>query len=121
MQNDLIIRPINDESLEDYRAVANLYGYAYPEEQTDPVGLKISDRVLDRKYTCERYVAEHRGLIAGVGCFEHWESFYHPREYLLHVIVAPDYQKQAIGHAVYHYTMEKLEKLKPTEVHVWIK
>lgn len=121
MQEDLIIRPFDDQKQEDYRALAALYGYAYPEEQTTPIGLKISDRVRVCKYDCERYVAERNGRIAGVGCFEHWESFYHPHKYLLHVIVAPNYQKQNIGHAVYRYTMNRLEKFEPIEVHTWVR
>lgn len=104
MKNDLINRSPDVESQEDYRAMADLFSYAYPEEQINSIGLKISDRTCDRKYTCERNVAERGGRIAEVGCFEHWESFYHPHKYLLHVIVPPDYQKNSIGHAVYRYT-----------------
>lgn len=121
MQKDFIIHPLDDKKQEDYRAIAALYNYAYPEEQTTPIELKISDHVRLSKYNCERYVAEQNGRIAGVGCFEHWESFYHPHKYLLHVIVAPSYQKQSIGHAVYRYTMNRLEKLEPIEVHSWVR
>lgn len=121
MRNDLIIRQFDRENREDYRAMARLYGYAYPDEQADPMLLKLSDQVRERKFTCERYLCESNGVIAGIGCFEHWESFYHPRKYLIHVIVTPEYQRQGIGYDLYRYTLKNLEKLNPREVQTWVR
>src|SRR5689334_6092593 len=101
MQEELIIRPLNDGNLEDYAALAALYGYAYPEEPITPFELKMSDMMgaLDRCH--KRRLAELGGRVVGVGGFEHWESFYHPHKYLLHVIVTPQFQNRNIGRALY--------------------
>lgn len=120
MQEELIIRPLNDGNLEDYAALAALYGYAYPEESITPFELKMSDMMgaLDRPF--KRRLAELGGRIVGVGGFEHWESFYHPDKYLLHVIVAPQFQNRNIGRALYLDTIKRLETLDPVEVQCWI-
>ena len=121
MRNDLTIRRLTDKNLQSYEAVAQLYDYAYPLEKITPLSLLMDDYARSQNYVCERFIAEQNNIVAGTACFEHWAEFYHPRKFLLHVIVAPNFQKQGVGAALYLRANEELEKHNPLSVAAWIR
>jgi ribosomal protein S18 acetylase RimI-like enzyme len=121
MQKAFIIRPFDGEKQEDYRMLAALYGYAYPEEPITPFELKMNDRSKADDHVCKRFFAEQYGIITGVVCLEHWESFYHPHKFLLHIIVAPKFQHQGMGSELYLNITKQLEKLNPVEIYSWVR
>ncbi|MBC7797458.1 MAG: GNAT family N-acetyltransferase [Pyrinomonadaceae bacterium] len=120
MSNELIIRPIITNNQRDYRAITALHNYAYPEEQRTFVAYKVADKMRDAKLVRRRWIAEQDNVIKGAGTFEHWESFYHPNKYLLHIIVDQQYQRNGIGTALYLEVMRELEAQKPQFAKTWI-
>jgi ribosomal protein S18 acetylase RimI-like enzyme len=120
MTDNYVIRPQLQSSMEDYKAIAALYSYAYPGESVTATSLKLADSGLTVDFVCKRWIAEQNGIVRGVGCFEHWEAYFHPDKYLLHIIVDPNYQNRGLGSALYHAVMEDLEKRQPQFVRTWV-
>ncbi|MEP6924546.1 MAG: GNAT family N-acetyltransferase [Pyrinomonadaceae bacterium] len=120
MSQALVIRSQNFADQADYHALAALYKYAYPEEQSTAMALKLTDNARSAEHVCERFFAEQNGVIKGVGVFEHWADYFHPDKYLLHLIVAPEFQNQGVGSALYRHTTEQLEKQQPQFVRAWV-
>ena len=120
LTNGLTIRSQIKDSSDDYRALATLYRYAYPEESVTATGLELADNARPPEFVCRRWFAEENGMIRGVGGFEHWESYFHPDKYLLHIIVAPDFQNRAIGSALYDQVLKDLELRRPQFARAWI-
>lgn len=118
-ERDLHIRPFADTS-DDYQALASLFAYAYPEEKPSPIELRLLDKFRDPKFICERWVAVEDGSVKGVGGFEHWEAFYHPHRYLLHIVVSPEEQGKGLGSALYEQAMTRLVTLRPQLVRAWL-
>jgi GNAT superfamily N-acetyltransferase len=116
---NLIFRPLDRQNLEDYQALSELFEYAYPEEKTTALALKIADNLRPAKFICRRWLAEQDGVIKGVAGFEHWAEFYQPDKYLLHLIVAPQFQQQGIGTFLYQNLMNELEKVQPQSARIW--
>lgn len=121
MSDNLIIRQQIFDSQNDYKALAGLSNYAYPEELITVNGLKLADAARPAKMICERWFAEQNGLIVGVGSFEHWATYYHPHKYLLQIIVAPEFQRQGIGNALSNHVIQQLEKRQPQFAQIWIR
>lgn len=120
MSNNLIIRPQTIDNPNDYKALAGLYRYAYPEQSSTASGIKWSDNARAPELIQERWFAEQNNVITGVGGFEHWEAFHHPDKYLLHLIVSPEHQGQGVGTALYNHVIEQLEKRRPHFVRTWV-
>lgn len=118
-ERGLLIRPFADTS-DDYEALASLFAYAYPEETPAPIELRLLDKFRDPKFTCERWVYVENGSVKGIGGFEHWEAFYHPHRYLLHIVVSPEEQGKGVGSALYVRTMNRLVTLRPQLVRAWV-
>lgn len=115
---DLTIRPFTPK---DYPSFTALWNHAYPENRGTSVSFKLLDHHRSPELTCRRWVAEHNGEIIGVGCFEHWEEFYHPRKYLMHIIVDEEQRRQGVGAAIYNHVTDELLKLQPLVIRGWVK
>lgn len=120
MLENLIIRPQISDNPANYQALAGLYRYAYPEESATSAGIKFSDNARAPELIRQRWFAEQNGIIVGVGGFEHWEAFYHPDKYLLHLIVAPEHQQQGFGTALYNQVIEQLEHRRFQFIRTWV-
>ena len=120
LTDDLKIRPQSNGSLEDYQALTQLHRYGYPEESVTPTGFKLADNARPPEFVCQRWFAEENGIICGVGSFEHWEAYFHKDKYLLHLIVAPDFQNRGIGAELYRTVISNLEERRPQLVRTWV-
>ncbi len=115
-----MIRPQLKNSQEDYQALAELYRYAYPQEAVTATGLQLTDNARQPEFVCRRWFAEENGMVRGVGGFEHWEEYFHKDKYLLHIVVAPDFQNKGIGSALYGTVTKDLEQRQPQFARTWV-
>lgn len=113
------IRPFTT-SFDDYNKLKELYNYAYPEVRRTTLELISADRARSAEHVCKRWLIEKNGVVKGAGGFEHWEDFYHPDKYLVHIVIDPQSQKQGFGSAIYDHVMAELSELKPQLAWTWI-
>lgn len=105
---------------DNYSDFAKLWNYAYPEGEKSALELRMLDQRRDPKLISKRWVAESEGKIVGVGVYEHWNEFYHPRKYLLHVIVDPEYQRMGAGSTLYTQVMNDVKSRNPLTMRAWV-
>lgn len=113
------IRPFTT-SFDDYNKLKSLYNYAYPEVRKTTLELISADRARSTEHVCKRWLIEKDGDVKGVGGFEHWEDFYHPDKYLVHIVTSTQSQGQGLGSALYDYVMAELTELNPQLAWTWI-
>lgn len=121
MKNNVRVRDFEVNDQTDYQIFSDLYNLANPHERTSAIGLRIADNLLDAKFVCRRFAAELNGVAAGVASFAHWQEFYHPHKYLLHVLVDSNFQNRGVGTMLVERALTDLEKLKPETISVWVR
>lgn len=104
---------------DDYQEFADLWNYAYPEGSKSAIDFVLLDKQRDPKMISKRWVAEDEDKTVGVAEFEHWEEFYHPRKYLMHLVVTQTHQKKGVGSALYDRLMDGIGSRKPLALRAW--
>lgn len=104
---------------DDYQDLAKLWNYAYPEGNKSAIDFLLLDKQRDPKLISKRWVAESENKTVGIAEYEHWEEFYHPRKYLMHLIVDQEHQKMGVGSELYKQLIDNIQTRKPLALWAW--
>lgn len=108
--SQLITRPFQQS---DYSRLRSLWNAAYPDSICTTTGLMIDDGQRNPSMMRWRRTALVNSSVVGVGAFEHWKEFFHPDEYLVHLLVEPERQGKGIEDQLYSDLLSVAEGQKP--------
>lgn len=106
---------------DDYRALAHLWNYAYPENKQTSVSLQLLDHAREQPAHGQRWIAEAAGRVVGVGGFEQWMESPLPGHVLLHIVVEEEQQGRGIGRALYEKLIHEWERHLPLTARAWVR
>lgn len=101
---------------DDYPQVAAIANAVTPEQPSSPQEMRFWDEHRDAKCHFRRYVAERGGELTGFGQFGHMADAFHPRKFLLDVLVRPQFQRQGIGSALYQHLLSEMAPFDPLSI-----
>ena len=108
-----MIRPFTPE---DYPTLARIASAAFPEYPTSAGEKEFGDARRDPKCRHGRWLIEREGRVVGYGEYSQRSSAYHPRRFLMTVIVEPGSQGHGLGKALYERVMTALAEFDPLSV-----
>jgi len=108
-----LIRPFTPE---DYPALARISTAAFPEYPSSAEEKEFGDARRDPKCRHGRWLMERDGWAVGYGEYGQRSSSYHPRRFLLEVVVEPDSQGLGLGKALYEQVLSALAQFDPLSV-----
>lgn len=91
-----MLRPMSGD---DYEALARFYVAAG--QPTTAEGIRYNDEARPPHSLYGRCLAEIDGSIVGTGRFRQDAGVYHPKKFMVKVLVWPDFRNQGIGSALY--------------------
>ena len=103
--------PIRPFTADDYPAISGGLSAVYPDYPGWGDRLRYWDEHRDPKCKLQRWVAERNGRVVAFGGYSQLPWYYHPRKFLLDVVVQPDHQLQGIGSALYNHVMDAIHPL----------
>jgi GNAT superfamily N-acetyltransferase len=66
-------------------------------------------------------VAERAGRIVAFGEYDQYSEIYHPRKFIVKIVVRADHQRQGLGSALYNQVMNGLTPFNPLSLRVWVR
>ncbi len=100
----------------DYPAIQVILNGAFPEAPVTLEGLRSQYQNQDPIYKSQRWVAIYDGRVVAYGLYDQLPLMYHPRKFLISVVVHPDYQNKGIGSAMYEHIIAALRPFNPLSV-----
>ena len=113
-----LVRPSTPE---DYPLLARISTAAFPEYPSSAKEMEFNDARRDPKCRHGRWLAERGGEGVGYGEYGQRSSSYHPRRFLLQIIVAPESQGLGLGKALYEQVMTSLAEFDPLSVRAQVR
>jgi len=104
------IRPFSPD---DYPAVVSIGNAVYVDYPGSVEEQRFQDEHRDPRCALQRWVAECAGCIVAYGEYTQFPGTYHPRRFVINVVVHPEHQGQRIGSALYDHVVQSLEALDP--------
>ena len=101
---------------DDYPAIVSIHNslnISWPERPRTPDGWQQADQNRNPKCKFQRWVAVKDGNVVGFGSYGQSSFDYHPQRFYINIEVAPDYQQQGIGGALYDQLMQGLQPFNP--------
>lgn len=103
----------------DYPAVAALHNALFAEMPLPAEHLRHRDEHRPSKVRSARWVAEQDGRVVAYAQYDQWTGTFHPRKFMLDLVVDEAYQGQGIGSALYDLLLESLRPFDPLTVDLW--
>jgi mycothiol synthase len=97
------IRPFTPD---DYAAVPAISRAIYPDYALTEDEMRYWDEHRDPAHKFQRWVAEQDGRVVAMGHYTQSFDTYHPRKFMIDIMVHPDVQRQGIGSALYEQIVE---------------
>ncbi len=97
----------------DYAAFSAISHAIYPDYAATEDELRYWDEHRDPVHKFQRLVAEQEGRVVGVAHYTQSFDNYHPRKFMIDVVVHPDAQRQGIGSALYEQIVERVLPYNP--------
>jgi GNAT superfamily N-acetyltransferase len=104
------IRPFSSD---DYPAIVDIGNAVYREYPGSVEEQRFQDKHRDSKCVLQRWVAEGAGAVVAYGEYTQFPGTYHPRKFVISVVVHPDHQGRGIGSALYDHVIKSLESFDP--------
>jgi GNAT superfamily N-acetyltransferase len=105
-----LIRPFTTD---DYGSVAAVRNSVYPDFPIAAEEIRFDDEHDDPKCVRRRWVAEVGGQVVGIADLGQHHRMYHPRKFLLDLVVRPESQGRGIGAALYDQLLTALAPFDP--------
>ncbi|MBN2170481.1 MAG: GNAT family N-acetyltransferase [Candidatus Krumholzibacteriota bacterium] len=107
---EVLIRQFTED---DYAAMVAVFNAVYPEYRDAEASWRHRDAKKEARIDWGRFVAEVDGRIAGLATWDQFSCAYHPRKFMVEVMVHPDHRRRGIGGALYERLMAELASRDP--------
>jgi GNAT superfamily N-acetyltransferase len=104
------IRPFTPD---DYAATLAISRAIYPDYAITEDEARYWDEHRDPIHKFQRWVAEQDGRVVARGYYTQSFENYHPRKFVIDIMVHPDARRQGIGSALYEQIMQGLQQYDP--------
>jgi len=115
------MNPIRPFAEADYPATIGLWNRLNPDRSRSLEDARHTDASLEGKVRKGRWVAEVGGEIVGVGEYSQNLGSLHPQKFILEGYVAPEFQGQGIGKALYERVLEALQTYDPISLRTTVR
>ena len=100
----------------DYEAIVSIWNRVWPDFPSTVEEFRHRDQAREPKIKWGRFLAEHDGLLIGVGRYGQKSGMYHPDKFEIDINVLPDYTGRGIGGALFRTIMSDLQMHQATSI-----
>ncbi|MDQ6669833.1 MAG: GNAT family N-acetyltransferase [Chloroflexota bacterium] len=110
------IRPF---TADDYSAIARLHSVNFPEYGMDADEWRFDDEHRPAHCRWARWVAEWEGRVIGFAEYDQHPTHYHPRRFMLNLVVDPEFLSRGVGRCLYDRVMADVRALDAENIDAW--
>ena len=100
--------PIRPFTPDGYAALTALANAVFPEHSLSESEMRHADETRSPKHHFGRFIAEENGSLVGAGEYDQMLFNYHPRKFIVQIMVAEDKRRRGIGGALYDTLMREI-------------
>ena len=98
---------------DDYAAALAVFNAVFPDYQHTVAEWRHRDAKKEARIDWGRLLAEVEGRVVGMATWDQFSCAYHPRKFIVEVMVHPDHRRRGIGGALYERLMAELAPRDP--------